>query len=399
VLYTHNQKSIKISTGEKIRPEFWDENACRARKSYKGFTNLNAAIERTEADIKGISNLAKSLGTDPTTEYVRQQLDKKRARQTKPFSFFELFEEWMRVSKGKKTESTLGVHKDCLRLLRLFSQTKGVALVLDKIDLNVYHALVDWLNYEAPNARTKEQGLSTNTVGKHIRTLKAFMNWCVDKEITANKIVQHKEFKDFNIETHVVYLRQEELKRMIEHDFSYDKKLDLVRDIFVFETATGLRYSDIKKLRPENFKGDHILITTVKTRDQTKIPLTSFARQVLQKYGGSLPKPYGFKRMSDLLKVVAEKCGIDEKEHVVTYKGSQRIEKTVPKYSILTPHCARRTFICQGLERGLRPEVIMKVTGHKEYETMRRYIRITEDTVEREVNKAWSDAPALLKVV
>jgi hypothetical protein len=70
VLYTHNQKSIKISTGEKIPPEFWDEVGCRVKKSYKGFTSLNAAIDKKESEVKELANLAKSLGVDPTVDYI-----------------------------------------------------------------------------------------------------------------------------------------------------------------------------------------------------------------------------------------------------------------------------------------------------------------------------------------
>ena len=37
------------------------------------------------------------------------------------------------------------------------------------------------------------------------------------------------------------------------------------------------------------------------------------------------------------------------------------------------------------LERGLRPEVVMKVTGHRDWKSFKRYVNITEQTVEKEL--------------
>jgi integrase len=285
-----------------------------------------------------------------------------------------------------------------LRLLKEFEQAKSYKLTLERIDMNFYYKFTEWMFIEYKNRRGKV-GTEPNTVGKHIRTIKAFMNYMTRTGMNTNLAFQDKAFKDFNQETDIVYLTKEELEKMISHDFSYDSKLEKVRDLFIFECAVGLRYSDLQNLKPENIKEDAIDFTTIKTRDRIRIPLTSYARQILTKYNGALPKPYGFKRMNDLLKEVGRLSGIDANEQRVKYKGSTRVELTIPKHELLTPHCARRTFITQSLERGLRPEVIMKLTGHKSYDTMKRYIKLTQDVVERELLQAWGDAPSSIKAV
>ena len=225
------------------------------------------------------------------------------------------------------------------------------------------------------------------------------MNYMTRTGVNTNLAFRDRAFKDYSQQTDIVYLTKEELDKMISYDFSFNPKLERVRDLFVFECAVGLRYSDIQNLKPENIKEDAIDFTTIKTRDRLRIPLTSYARQILAKYNGALPKPYGFQRMNELLKEVGRICGIDANEQRVKYRGSTRVELNIPKHKLLTPHCARRTFITQSLERGLRPEVIMKLTGHKDYDTMKRYIKLTQDVVEKELLQAWGDAPGQMKAV
>lgn len=71
------------------------------------------------------------------------------------------------------------------------------------------------------------------------------------------------------------------------------------------------------------------------------------------------------------------------------YRGSERIEYVLPKYDYITPHSARRTFVALSLEKGMRPETVMAITGHKDYKTFKKYIKITSKVKEIEVNQIW----------
>lgn len=52
----------------------------------------------------------------------------------------------------------------------------------------------------------------------------------------------------------------------------------------------------------------------------------------------------------------------------------------------MSSHIGRRTFIVNGLYLGIPAEVIMKWTGHKDYQTMKPYIAIV-DVLKTEMNK------------
>lgn len=43
-------------------------------------------------------------------------------------------------------------------------------------------------------------------------------------------------------------------------------------------------------------------------------------------------------------------------------------------------HAGRRTFICFALSSDISPQVVMKWTGHSDYQTKKPYIEIAEQT-------------------
>ena len=62
------------------------------------------------------------------------------------------------------------------------------------------------------------------------------------------------------------------------------------------------------------------------------------------------------------------------------YRAGQRVEETYPKYEMIGTHAGRRTFICFALSSGIPPQVVMKWTGHSDYQAMKPYIAIAEKT-------------------
>ena len=69
-----------------------------------------------------------------------------------------------------------------------------------------------------------------------------------------------------------------------------------------------------------------------------------------------------------------------------------------PKWEFISTHTARRTFVTLSLEKGMRPEVLMTITGHKDNKTMKKYLKIVSKVKEREMNNIWR-RETLLKVV
>ena len=84
--------------------------------------------------------------------------------------------------------------------------------------------------------------------------------------------------------------------------------------------------------------------------------------------------------MNRYLKHLCELAGFNSPITKIYYKGGERMEETSPKCDLIGTHAARRTFICFALSSGIPSQVVMKWTGHSDYQAMKPYIEIAEKT-------------------
>lgn len=161
--------------------------------------------------------------------------------------------------------------------------------------------------------------MSTNTVGKQIKTSKVFLHYAVDLGIPVNPAF--KKFKVLKEDTDIIYLNHPELKLLEDLDLSENKRLAYVRDVFLFGCETGLRYSDITQLKKEDIHENLIIILTQKTRDRLRIPLSSLAKTILDRYEGkylnALPA-ISNQKMNLYLKELGEEDNSTQKEKALT---------------------------------------------------------------------------------
>lgn len=145
------------------------------------------------------------------------------------------------------------------------------------------------------------------------------------------------------------------------------KSLEKVRDVFVFQTYTCLRYSDLKKFdsrKVQEIKGMPVYLgDSVKTNKPFVIPLLSPALDILHKYEGKLPV-ISNPKYNEYLKVVAQAAGLDYK---------------------LSTHWARHTGATMFLNKGAEMKIITKVCGHSS-------TRITEQVYAKLLNETVVDA-------
>ena len=213
-------------------------------------------------------------------------------------------------------------------------------------------------------------------------------SWAFDRGFHAN--AAFKRFAAKSEQTEIVTLTYEELLRLYEYDFSANRRLEQMRDVFCFQCFTGQRYGDVVKFDHQSVREGKWHLRTVKTRDIIPIPLQPRAVEIIDRYRslGHLPT-ISTQKANDYLKEICAVVGLEDEITIVRYRGKERIEIRKPKHQLVSTHTARRTFVTLSLERGMRPEMVMKVTGHKDYKTFKRYIRLTESAVSNEMMAAW----------
>lgn len=184
----------------------------------------------------------------------------------------------------------------------------------------------------------------------------------------------------------IIYLTRDEISRLESLEFAATQQsLARVRDVFLFCCFTGLRYSDVAKLKRTDIKDGFFDVVTQKTHDGLRIELNDHAQAILDKYRndnikGDLALPViSNVKMNAQLKVLGQVCGIDEPTRIVYFQGHERHEQVFPKWALLTTHCGRRTFVVTALQLGIPSEVIMKWTGHSDMKAMKPYMAIVDE--------------------
>lgn len=250
--------------------------------------------------------------------------------------------------------------------------------------------------------------LRNATIDKYTSRLRYFIRWAEGKGYTALKANYRPKLQ--KTDKKVIFLEWKDLMKLYEFDFpdvgteltlrdvhgyEYKKRVNLekatlerVRDVFCFCCFTSLRYSDVENLKRSNIFPGYMQITTVKTGDALKIELNKYARAILDKYRNSdfpnnkvLPV-IANQRMNQYLKEMGEICGFNEAIPVTYYRGSERVDEVYAKYELLSTHAGRRTFICNALMLGIAPQIVMKWTGHSDYQAMKPYIDIADKAKE-----------------
>lgn len=154
------------------------------------------------------------------------------------------------------------------------------------------------------------------------------------------------------------------------------KRLEQVRDLFIFSCFTGLAYIDVMNLKAENIRENFdgrlwIMTKRQKTNVKVNVPLLAIPKMILDKYEGELPQGkllpvISNQKLNAYLKEIGDVCGIQKK---------------------LTFHLARHTFATAlTMEKGIPLDTVSKMLGHRRIETTRIYARTTEMKISNDMN-------------
>ena len=383
-------KRIEFTTGYRIDATKWDadkqrvKNGC-SNKLKQSASEINASLLEYYTEIHSIFKRFEVEDIMPTPEQIKEAfnaLHKPVSDEPKPkkeallCDFFQVFDDFVEDCGRQSNWTDSTFEKFAAVKNHLTNFREGLTFeFFDERGLN------DYVGYLRD---VKE--MRNSTIGKQLSFLKWFLRWAFKKGVHQNNAYDSYKPKLKSTQKKIIFLTWDELNRLREFKIPSNKQaLERVRDIFLFQCFTGLRYSDVFNLRRSDIKGDHIEVTTVKTSDSLIIELNKHSKAILDKY-----KDVAFEddkvlpvitnqKMNDYLKELAELAGIDEPVRQTYYRGNERIDEVTPKYALLGTHAGRRTFICNALALGIPPQVVMKWTGHSDYKAMKPYIDIADD--------------------
>ena len=383
-------KRIEFTTGYRIDSAKWDaakqrvKNGC-SNKLKQSASEINASLLEYYTEIQSIFKRFEVEDVMPTPEQIKEAFNAlhkpvsegpKPKNEALPCDFFQVFDDFVEDC-GRQNNWTDSTFEKFAAVKNHLTNFRG-GLTFEFFD---ERGLNDYVGYLRD---VKE--MRNTTIGKQLSFLKWFLRWAFKKGVHQNNAYDSYKPKLKSTQKKIIFLTWDELNRLREFKIPFNKQaLERVRDVFLFQCFTGLRYSDVFNLRRSDIKGDHIEVTTVKTSDSLIIELNNHSKAILDKY-----KDVAFEddkvlpvitnqKMNDYLKELAELAGIDEPVRQTYYRGNERIDEVTPKYALLGTHAGRRTFICNALALGIPPQVVMKWTGHSDYKAMKPYIDIADD--------------------
>ena len=381
-------KRIEVTTGYRIDAAKWDSDKQRVRngctnKLKQSASEINASLLGYYTEVQEIFKKFEVEEIMPTPEQIKEAfnalhnpIEEVTPRKSTSNAFYKVFDEFVRDC-GRQNDWTDSTYEKFAAMKNHLMNFRD-GLTFDFFDEK---GLNDYVTYLRD---VKE--MRNSTIGKQLSFLKWFLRWAFKKGLHQNNAYDSYKPKLKSTQKKIIFLTWEELNKLREFEIPAAKQaLDRVRDVFLFQCFTGLRYSDVFNLRRSDIKGDHIEVTTVKTSDSLIIELNKHSKAILDKY-----KDVAFEddkvlpvitnqKMNDYLKELAELAGIDEPVRQTYYRGNERIDEVTPKYALLGTHAGRRTFICNALALGIPPQVVMKWTGHSDYKAMKPYIDIADD--------------------
>lgn len=337
---TINSVVVKLPSGEYTEESKW--NATDG--FYKGAKSSiqNSLLDNEMSRIKDFLREKRSVGTHLDIELVKSFYSTKDSD-----DFYEYYDKFC---EKKFTELSEGTQYHYVLLRKRLKQYKK-EIKLSQINLSFIEKFDAFL---ISKFNTGNSGRWSRHKNFKVILGKAFKNNLIKKN-------PYDDFKITQEETKIEYLNGTELKLLEKVRFSNFPKgtgLSTTRDMFLFGCYSGLRYSDVIGLTKKDIlDGESISMRMQKTKNMVQVPLTSKAKQILNKYISSdsdtiFPKRCNVTVNRDL-KLIASRCKIKKNVHF---------------------HLARHTFATTMANSNINAFLITKMLGHRNVKMTQRYI-------------------------
>jgi integrase len=376
-------KEKKIPTNVRVSPKFWSSKKGEVLKGDMDYQKKNRLINDKETQIKNyISN--------PGVDYIMAQLSKEEfliieevfpSKKLLKFkkSLADYIEEFYeRRKKLSHPRGTVKEFKTLLNRVKKFDDEKRTdRTFLKDINITWSDEFEVWL---------KESGYAEGTIEKTYTLLVTVLNhlWEIKDEqnIEMTDKFKSKRFKRGEKSKNKPNpLTEEQVMALYNYKFD-NQHLETVRKMILLQCFIGMRFDDIKRIRPENIQNNFLVFTPKKTERhdvEVEQPLNPYSKALLEEVNFDTScykmqnQPYN-RSIGELLKAIAEK----EEFKNLKFKTDH------------TSHNFRDTFISLAVTKGVNWKSILKWVGQSSYRIMDRYIHLSKPFEESEMKKLYA---------
>lgn len=221
-------------------------------------------------------------------------------------------------------------------------------------------------------------GYHKNTIAKHMKHIKKYVNLAINKELFSLDKYPFRKFRLRYVETQKEHLTPEELERLELIAPTLRGFSRKVLDMFLFCCYTGLRFSDVTKIKSSDFQIVNedlwLICTTTKTEVNIRLPISLlFEGKAVRLY-----EQYQEERFDTLFGI--------------SYLANSYVNRLLKRFAQLAEinkklffHMARHTNATLLLYNGANITTVQKLLGHKSVKTTEIYSDIMDITLIRDL--------------
>ncbi|PIB27592.1 site-specific integrase [Maribacter sp. 4G9] len=362
---SHHRKTIAISTGFAVPPEYWNEKNREVKRTYKGVSSvprLNNMLTKKKTELRDDINLLeenKQLESLGITDLKRIL-----TKTTKKVSFFEYTQQLIDEMEEAQRYGNARAYKSVLGALKNFHRKKSLRFE------EVNYAYLK--KFETAHLK---KGNSINGLSTYMRTIRAIYNKAIHQEIVSADNYPFRKYKIKSQPTAKRAISKDKIKRILDLELEFDSALFHTRNYFLCSyLMNGISFIDMAFLKVGNIIDGRIQYRRQKTARPYDIKITGQLSSILNYYlEDKTKKDFIFpivrrenaqdqyydvqwerKRYNKRLKEIAELCDIEEK---------------------LTSYVSRHSMATNLILNDVPINALSKMLGHSKLQTTEIYIK------------------------
>ena len=367
---TVNKRVAEVMIKRSIPIDLWNQKKECSKGKDRIATELNHYINTVRAKVLQIHRELEIDNKPITADIIKDCFYGRDKVQRSLLEVYAEHNEKCRALIGKEyTESTVTKFDTSINRLKEYIRScyHRDDIMLAELDGQFIRDFDFWLK--------TEKHCQNNSALKHLKNLKKVVRIALTNDWIKKDPFYGIHFKQE--EVNVEFLSREELDILMNKEFAI-KRLEQVRDIFVFCCFTALAFVDVQQLSREHLIKDNngalwIRKARQKTNQMCNIPVLTIPQRILRKYEdnaecikkGVLLPVISNQRMNAYLKEIADVCGIAKR---------------------LTTHVARHTAATVVfLANDVSMENVSKILGHSNIRMTQHYAKVLDSSIMRDM--------------
>jgi integrase len=266
--------------------------------------------------------------------------------------------------------------------IKRYEAARNITLTLDRVTTDTLRDFAKFLKDDLSN--------SPNTVSRRLKRLRSFIRWAngLSKKWPIDPLTHNNPFDKYSIGSEQYgtpfYLTIDERNTLEVAELP--PRLAIQRDIFVFQCLIGCRISDLWAMTKDSIINGAVEYIPRKTKEgrpiTVRVPLNSHALAIVERYkdnGDTRLFPFiAQQQYNEDIKEMLRLAGITRIVTILDPTTRQEVKR--PINEVASSHMARRTFIGNLYKQVKDPNLVCKLSGHKEgSKAFARYRDIDDD--------------------